>query len=233
MIRSCLVFPELGLVRVSNCPIRAKEYMKEARRRRDKHSFNWQLSETVKNIRKYKHKQHLFLHAFKQVLNKFHVYDPFIGDMILPFIKDVPVPRYYQMNLKNYAYHLKIQILFSNLKNLGYSDIQLPHFTDFEIEMSFIKSVKYVSPELYEQMRYLYENLSKMHITYKWKIIASYIKHYSPNAVETCDFINLMYKYRKHELYLGHCIRSTNLSMEENNLLVAWWDRVKHSNKNE
>ena len=164
MIRSCLVFPELGLVRVSNCPIRAKEYMKEARRRRDKHSFNWQLSETVKNIRKYKHKQHLFLHAFKQVLNKFHVYDPFIGDMILPFIKDTPVPRYYQMNLKNYEYHLKIQILFSNLKNLGYSDIQLPHFTDFEIEMSFIKSVKYVSPELYEQMRYLYENLSKMHI---------------------------------------------------------------------
>jgi hypothetical protein len=82
-------------------------------------------------------------------------------------------------------------------------------------------------------MRYLYENLSKMHITYKWKIIASYIKHYSPNAVETCDFINLMYNYRKHELYLSHCIRCVNLSMEENNLLVAWWDRVKHSNKNE
>lgn len=231
MIRSCLVFPELGLVRVSNCPMRAKEYMKQARRRRDIHSFNWQLSETVKNIRKYKHDKFLFLHTFKQVLNKFRVYDPFIGDMILPFIKDVPVPRYYQINLKKPNYHLKIQILFSNLKHLGYSEVQLPHFTDFEIEMSFIKSVKYVSPELYVQMRHLYDKLTN--IPYKWNIIASYIKHYSPNAIETCDFINLMYNYRKHELYLGHCLRSLNLSMEEHNLLIAWWERVKHSSINE
>jgi hypothetical protein len=61
MIRSCLLLPQLGLVRVSNCPLRAKEYMKEAKYKRDMMSFNWQLCETVKNVRKYKQKEFLFL----------------------------------------------------------------------------------------------------------------------------------------------------------------------------
>ena len=136
------------------------------------------------------------------------------------------------MELNESNYHLKLQVLLSNLKMLGYSDVKFPAFTDYEIEMSFIKSVKYVSPELYEKMRHLYEILSKKGVKYKWKVIASYINNYSPNVFETCDFINLMYNYRKHELYLGHCLRSANLSIEEHNLLVSWWERVKHSNIN-
>ena len=94
MIRSCLVFPELGLVRVSNCPIRAKEFLRQARHRRDMQSFNWQLSETVNNVRKH----YLFLHVFKQVMNKFHIYDSFIGDIILQNI--VNVPRYYARGIQ-------------------------------------------------------------------------------------------------------------------------------------
>lgn len=232
MIRASLVFPELGLVRVSNCPMRSKEYVRQARYRRDMQSFNWQLSETVKNIRNYKKKEFNLLLVFKQLMNKFRVYDTYIGDIILSQIKEPYIHRYYNIELTEPNYHLKIQVLFSRLKMLGYSDVKFPAFTDYEIEISFIKSVKYVGPELYEKMRHLYEILSKKGVKYKWKVIASYIKQYSPNAIETCDFINLMYNYKKNELYLGHCLRNANLSIEENNLLVAWWERVKHSNVN-
>jgi hypothetical protein len=225
MIRSCLVFPELGLVRVSNCPIRAKEFLRQARHRRDMQSFNWQLSETVKNVRKY----HLFLDVFKQVMNKFHIYDTFIVDMILQKII-VPVPRYYALTLGESNYHLKAQLLFSRLKMLGYTDVNIPSFTDFEIEMSFVKSIKYITPELTEQMHHLYKAIKKD----KWRIIASHIKYESPHStLQSYDFIGFMNKYKKHELYFIHCLKYTNLSLEENTLLVAWWDRIKHSNKNE
>jgi hypothetical protein len=230
MIRSCLVFPELGLVRVSNCPMRTKEFLKQARYRRDMQSFNWQLSETVKNVRKH----YLFLHVFKQVMNKFRIYDAFIGDMILQKVI-TPVPRYYSLTLGESNYHLKAQLLFSRLKMLGYTDVNIPAFTDFEIEMSFVKSVRYISPELSEKMEHLYKAINKCELNKnKWKIIASYIKHESPNStLESSDFIDFMNKYKKHELYFIHCLRHTNLSLEENTLLVAWWDRIKHSNKNE
>jgi hypothetical protein len=118
---------------------------------------------------------------------------------------------------------------------LGYTDVNIPAFTDFEIEMSFVKSVRYISPELSEKMEHLYKAINKCELNKnKWKIIASYIKHESPNStLESSDFIDFMNKYKKHQLYFIHCLRHTNLSLEENTLLVAWWDRIKHSNKNE
>jgi len=186
-------------------------------------SFNWQLSETVKNVRKH----YLFLDVFKQVMNKFRIYDTFIGDMILKNI--VPIPQYYTLTLGESNYHLKAQLLFSRLKMLGYTDVNIPAFTDFEIEMSFVKSIKYISPELSDKMGHLYKAIKKD----KWRIIASHIKHELPNStLETCDFIGFMNKYKKHELYFGHCLRYANLSLEENTLLVAWWERIKHSNIN-
>lgn len=234
MIRSSLVYPELGLVRVSNCPLRTKDYIRQARYRRDMQAFNWQLYETVKNIRKYKHKQYMFLRTFKRLMDKFHIYDPYIGDLILSQLKDTPIRKYYMITLKEPNYHFKIQTILGNLKRIGYTDVQLLPLTDFEIEMSFVKSVRYISHEVYKLSYDMYEVLTRRNIKYKWKIISSHIKHLLPNStMEDCDFINLLYKYKKNELYLGYCLRKFNLSIEENNLMISWWERIKYSDRNE
>jgi hypothetical protein len=229
------VFPQLGLVRVSNCPIKSKELLRQARYRRDMQSFNWQLSETVKNIRKYKHKHFVFSRLFNVLMNKFHIYEPFLRSMILISLEEVQLPRYYVITLKESNYRLKMDILLNNLKMLGYTDIKMNlRLSDFEIEMSFIRSVRFISPYLYELCRDLYEVLSKKNVKYKWMILSSYIRHISPNStIDGCNAIKNLCHYKKDELYLSHCLRSNNISLEETSLLVGWWERIKHSQKNE
>lgn len=236
MIRSCLLLPELGLVRVSNCPLRSKEFMRQAKYKRDMQAFNWQLCETVKNVRKYKHKQFLFLRAFKGLMNKFHIYDTYIAELILSQLKEIPIPKYHTITLKEPDnFHMKAETMFGRLKMLGYTDIQLPlkNLTDFDLELSFVKSVKYVSPETQVIVRDLHKHLKANKVKYKWLIIKSYLNHASPNStIDGLDYINLLFNYKRYDLFIGHCLRNLSLSVEETNIMITWWERMKYSNKN-
>lgn len=236
MIRSCLLLPELGLVRVSNCPLRSKEFMRQAKYKRDMQAFNWQLCETVKNVRKYKHKQFLFLRAFKGLMNKFHIYDTYIADIILSQLKEIPIPKYHVITLKEPDnFYMKAETMFGRLKMLGYTDVKLPlkNLTDFELEFSFVKSVKYVSPETQAIVRDLYKHLKANKVKYKWLIIKSYLNHACPNStIDSVDYINLLFNYKRYDLFIAHCLRNLSLSVEETNIIIAWWERMKYSNKN-
>ena len=236
MIRSCLLLPELGLVRVSNCPLRAKEYMKEAKYKRDMMSFNWQLCETVKNVRKYKLKELLLLRAFKGLMNKFHIYDTYIADMILSQLKEIPQPIYHVITLKEADnFYMKAETMFGTLKNLGYTDVQLnlKGLTDFDLEFSFIKTVKYVNPATQVIVRDLYKHLTKKNVKNKWLIIKSYLNYACPNStIDNIDYINLLFNHKRYDLFISHCLRNLSLSVEETNIIMSWWNRIKYSNKN-
>jgi hypothetical protein len=227
--------PELGLVRVSNCPLRSKEFLRQARHKRDMQSFNWQLCETVKNVRKYKQKELLFLRAFKGVMNKFHIYDTYIADMILAHTKEISIPKYHTISLKEPDFHMKAETMFGNLKRLGYTDVQLPlkGITDFDMEFSFVKSVKYVSPDTQVIVRDLYKHLKANNVKYKWLVIKSYLNYASPNStIDKVDYINLLFTYKRYDLFISHCLRNVSLSVEETNIIITWWERIKYSNKN-
>lgn len=235
MIRSCLLLPQLGLVRVSNCPIRAKEFLRQARYKRDMQAFNWQLSETVKNVRKYKHNEFLFSRVFKCLMNKFHIYDVYIADMILSQLKEIPQPIYHVITLKEPDnFYMKAETMFSTLKMLGYTDVKLDlkHITDFDLEFSFVKSIKYVSPITQDLVRDLCKHFNR-NVKDKWTIINSYLKYASPNSmIDKVEYIQLMYNYKRYDLFIGHCLRNLSLSVEETNLIMTWWERIKYSNKN-
>jgi len=235
MIRSCLLLPELGLVRVSNCPLRSKEFLRQAKHKRDMQAFNWQLCETVKNVRKYKHKEFLFLRVFKGLMNKFRIYDTYIADMILSHLKEIPIPKYHTITLKEPDFYMKAVTIFGALKNLGYTDVQLPlkGLTDFDLEFSFVKSIKYVSPSIQVIVRDLYKHLKTNNVKYKWMVIKSYLDFASPNStIDKVDYINLLFTYKRYDLFISHCLRNVSLSVEETNIIISWWDRIKYSNKN-
>ena len=236
MIRSCLLLPELGLVRVSNCPLRSKEFLRQARYKRDMQSFNWQLCETVKNVRKYKHKEFLLLRALKGLMHKFHIYDTYIADMILSQLKEIPIPKYHVITLKEPDnFYMKAETMFGRLAVLGYTDVKLPlkELTDFDLEISFVKSVKYVSPDTQVIVRELYKQMTKKNVKYKWMVIKSYLNHACPNStIDSVDYINLLFIYKRYDLFIAHCLRNLSLSVEETNIIIAWWERIKYSNKN-
>jgi len=198
-------------------------------------AFNWQLSETVKNVRKYKHNEFLFSRVFKCLMNKFHIYDVYIADMILSQLKEIPQPIYHVITLKEADnFYMKAETMFSTLKMLGYTDVKLDlkHITDFDLEFSFVKSIKYVSPITQDLVRDLCKHFNR-NVKDKWTIINSYLKYASPNSmIDKVEYIQLMYNYKRYDLFIGHCLRNLSLSVEETNLIMTWWERIKYSNKN-
>jgi hypothetical protein len=168
-------------------------------------------------------------------MNKFHIYDVYIADMILSQLKEIPQPIYHVITLKEADnFYMKAETMFSTLKMLGYTDVKLDlkHITDFDLEFSFVKSIKYVSPITQDLVRDLCKHFNR-NVKDKWTIINSYLKYASPNSmIDKVEYIQLMYNYKRYDLFIGHCLRNLSLSVEETNLIMTWWERIKYSNKN-
>jgi len=233
MIRSCLVFPSVGLVRCTNCPIKQKEYIREAIIKRNSIAYHWQLEETVKNIRRYKCKEGYRNYILDKILDQNRMYDGYVRGEILEYIT-IEVPHIFWTNTPlppdNYSCFMKFEIMFGRLKDLGYSDIipDLKSLTDFDVEISYVNSIFQMNKEMCEFSRHLH---SVLKVKNKWRVILSHVVDINYYTLQ--EFLCVFPKMTRMDLYYHYSMRFLNISLEEVILFRYWWSRIKYSNKME